>query len=99
MYVSRAVESIRDDPVEGETVHLVLETADDADCDAVAGAAEAAGATVERELQFEDLEVSIAQEQVDDVCSIAGLSAVQTADAIGTHPDEAEEDVDLSELE
>ena len=36
MYVSRAVRSIRDDPVEGESVALALTTADDADPDAIA---------------------------------------------------------------
>ena len=44
MYVSRAVRSIREDPIEGESVALALTTADDADPDAVASAAEAAGA-------------------------------------------------------
>ncbi|WP_225335804.1 hypothetical protein [Halomicrobium urmianum] len=94
MYVSRAVQSVREDPVPGETVVLVLETDDDADPDAVAAAAEDAGAAVERRLQFGDLEVSVKQEAVGAVCEIDGLAAVQTADAIGIHPDEAEEDVD-----
>ncbi|WP_226011402.1 hypothetical protein [Halomicrobium salinisoli] len=94
MYVSRAVETIREDPVPGERVALVLETDDDADPDAVAAAAEGAGADVERRLQFGDLEVSVDQEAVGAVCEIDGLAAVQTADAIGIHPDEAEEDVD-----
>ncbi|WP_226022492.1 hypothetical protein [Halomicrobium salinisoli] len=94
MYVSRAVRTIQEDPVSGETVALVLETDDDADPDAVAAAAEEAGATVERRLQFGDLEVSVDQEEVGAVCEIDGLAAVQTADAIGIHPDEAEEDVD-----
>ena len=99
MYVSRAVKSIREDPVEGESVRLVLETKSDAEPDAVAEAAEDVGGTVERELQFDDLEVSISHEGVDDICEIEGLSAIQTADAIGTHPDEAEEDIDMSERE
>ncbi len=94
MYVSRAVRTIQEDPVPGETVALVLETDDDADPDAVAAAAEDAGATVERCLQFGDLEVSVEQEAVEAVCEIDGLTAVQTADTIGIHPDEAEEDVD-----
>jgi len=98
MYVSRAVESIREDPIEDEPVRLVLETDEGVDLDAIAAAAEDAGATVERELQFDDLEVSVAQERVADVCDIDGLAAVQTADAIGTHADEAEEDVDLGDV-
>jgi hypothetical protein len=97
MYVSRTVQSIRDDPIDDETVALVLEPDDDTDPEAVAEAAEDAGATIERELQFGDLQVSVPQEQVDAICGIDGLAAVQTADAIGIHPDEAEEDVDLDE--
>jgi len=84
MYVSRAVRSIRDDPVEDATVTLALTTADDADSDAVAAAAEAAGATVERRLQFGDLAVSVAQDGIADICAIDGLDAVETTDAIAT---------------
>jgi len=97
MYVSRAVQSIRDDPIADESVSLVLEPDDDTDTDAVARAAETAGATVSRHLQFGDLEVTIPQEQVGDLCDIDGLAAVQTADAIAIHPDEAEEDLDPDE--
>jgi hypothetical protein len=97
MYVSRAVESIREDPIAGESVSLVLETAEDADLAAVRAAAADAGATIERELQFEDLQVAVDQATVDAICAIDGLAAVQTADAIGTHPDESEEDLDLGD--
>jgi hypothetical protein len=99
MYVSRAVQSIRADPIDGETVGLVLEPEDDTDPDAVASAAEAAGATVERHLQFGDLEVTAPQPAVDEICGLDGLAAVQTTDAIGVHPDEAEEDVDPDAIE
>jgi len=94
MYVSRAVETLRAEPIEGASVSLVLETAEDADSAAVATAAEAAGATVDRELQFDDLQVTVDQTAIDAICALDGLTAVQTADAIGTHPDEAEEDFD-----
>ena len=96
MYVSRAVRSIRDDPVEGESVALALTTADDADSDAVAVAAEAVGATVERRLQFDDLAVSVPQESVDDVCAIDGLDVVETTDAIAiTSAGATDEDVEF----
>jgi len=96
MYVSHAVKSIREDPIEGESVALALTTADDADPDAVAAAAEAAGATVERRLQFDDLAVSIAQDRVAAVCAIDGLDAVETTDAIAiTTTDATDEDVEL----
>ena len=95
MYVSRAVETIRDDPVPGESIELVVET--DAEQDEIAAALEDAGATVDRRLQFDDVAVTVPQENVDAICEIAGVTAVQTADAIGIHADEAEEDIDLEE--
>ncbi|MFY4811296.1 hypothetical protein ACOJIV_01110 [Haloarcula sp. AONF1] len=98
MYVSRAVESLRADPIEGEPVDLVLETADDADSERVAAAAEAAGASVERHLQFDDLLVSTTQENIDALCALDGLTAIQTdnVNAITT-ADDVEEDVDHGE--
>lgn len=96
MYVSRAVRSIREDPIEGESVALALTTADDADVEAVAAAAEAAGATVERRLQFDDLAVSVAHEGIDDVCAIDGVDAVETTDAIAITTEAAtDEDVEF----
>ncbi|MFB6222777.1 MAG: hypothetical protein ABEH86_03765 [Haloarcula sp.] len=96
MYVSRAVESMRADPIEDEPVTLALETADDADADSVAAAAEAAGATVERRLQFDDLLVSTTQDRIDALCALDGLTAVQTGDVVSiTTADDVEEDLDL----
>jgi len=96
MYVSRAVRSIREDPIEGETVALALTTADATDPDVVASAAEAVGATVERRLQFDDLAVSVAHDDVDDICAIDGLDAVETTDAIAiTTADATDEDVEF----
>jgi len=95
MYVSRAVESLRADPIEGEPVELLLETAEDADPERVAAAAAAAGATVERHLQFDDLLVSTTQDEIDALCDLDGLTAVQTGNvnAIAT-VDDVEEDLD-----
>ncbi len=96
MYISRAVKSIRDDPMAGESVDLALATAADADPDAVANAAEAAGGTVQRRLQFDDLVVSVPQDSVADICAIDGLDAVETTDAIAiTTAAATDEDVDI----
>jgi hypothetical protein len=98
MYVSRAVRSIREAPIEDESVALALTTADDADTDTVAAAAEDAGATVERYLQFDDLAVSVPQDGVAEVCAIDGLDAVETTDAIAiTTEDASDEDVEFDE--
>ena len=97
MHVSRAVATIRDDPVPGEEIELVFETDPDADPETVAVHLEAAGATIERHLQFDDLLATVQHEDVDHVVQVDGVDAVQTADAIGIHPDEAEEDFDPEE--
>jgi hypothetical protein len=97
MHVSRAVRTLRDDPVPGEEVALVFETEPDADLESVVTHLEAAGATVERRLQFDDLLATVAHENVDAVCRVRGVDSVQTADAIGINPDEREEDVDPSD--
>jgi len=96
MYVSRAVQSIRENPVPGESVGLVLEPAADVDPEQIADAARAAGASVDRHLQFDDIEVTVAQTDVDAVCAIDGLEAVQTTDAIAITSEEAtDEDVEF----
>jgi hypothetical protein len=95
-YVSRAVRSLRDAPIEGESVELALTTAEDADPDAVAAAAERAGATVERRLQFDDLAVSVPHERLSDICSLDGLDAVETTNAIAiTNGEATDEDVEF----
>ena len=91
MHVSRAVATIRDDPVPGESIELVFETEPDADVESVVTHLEAAGATVERRLQFDDLLASVRHQDVESVCRVSGVAAVQTGDAIGIHPDEAED--------
>ncbi|WP_135303465.1 hypothetical protein [Haloarcula amylovorans] len=98
MYVSRAVRSIREDPIEGEPVALSLVTDDSADVDAVAAAAEDAGATVERRLQFDDLAVSVPQDRVADICQLDGLTMVETTDVITIATGEAtDEDVEFDD--
>ncbi|WP_436907890.1 hypothetical protein [Halosimplex marinum] len=93
MYVSPAVRTIRDDPVEGESVVLLLEVADDAAIDDVAAAVADAGATVEDELEFRTLKVSVAHERVGAVCEVDGIDHVETGNTLGIDPDGAGEDV------
>lgn len=94
MYVSRAVEGLRTDPVPDEPVALALTTTDDADVEAVTRAVEACGGSVDRRLQFDDLAVSVPQARLDEVCAIDGLAAVETTDAIAiTTADVDDEDV------
>lgn len=92
MYVSPAVRTIRDDPVEGETVTLLLETTVEGDVDDLAAAVSELG-TVEAELAFETLAVSVPHERVADVCDLPGIATVETANTLGIDPDGAGEDV------
>jgi len=92
MYVSPAVRTIRDDPIEGEPVELLVEAADGTDLASLAERLESAGATVEAELEFETLRVSIAQDAVGAVCDCAGIESVETANTLGIDPTGAGED-------
>lgn len=93
MYVSRAVREIRDDPIPGESVTLLLRLADDADPAAVAGAVRDHDGEIERELPFDDLEVTVEHEAVADVCDLNGLQAVETDNVLTMDLDGVGEDV------
>lgn len=93
MYVSPAVRTIREDPVEGESVTLLLEAVDDAALDDIAAAVRAAGGSVERERQFETLQVVVPHERVGDVCKVEGVAVVETANTLGVDAGGAGEDV------
>lgn len=96
MYVTPAVRSIRDDPVEGESVTLLVEAGDDTDTDALAETLADVG-TVEAELEFETFRVCVPHERVDEVCELAGIATVQTENALATGADGAGEDVRFDE--
>ncbi|MEF8882612.1 MAG: hypothetical protein V5A34_08835 [Halapricum sp.] len=95
MNLTPAVRSIREDPIEGESVTLLIEVADEADNDAVAESIETVGGTVEDRRRFGTLVVTIAQERVDAVCSVEGIGVVETDNAVSTGPDGAGEDVEF----
>lgn len=92
MYVSPAVRSIRRDPIEGATVTLLLEASVEADVDALAEAVADLG-TVEDELEFDTLAVTVPHERVDEVCDLDGVATVETANTLGIDADGAGEDV------
>jgi len=98
MYVSPAVRSIREHPVAGESVTLLVEAAEDADTDldALASAVADLG-TVEATLEFETLRVRVPHERVGEVCELDGVATVQTDDALAMGADGAGEDVRFDE--
>ena len=96
MYVSPAVRSIAEDPIDGEAVTLLVEVDDDYEpgADAVADRIEALDGSVEDRRRFGTLVVSIAQTSVDEVCDLDGLAVVETDNAVTIGSDGAGEDVE-----
>ncbi len=82
-YLSHTVRSLRDDPIPDETVRLVLTVGDDADLSSVAESVESLDGEVIRELQFERLLVEVAQTDLDEVCSLDGVSSIETDAVLG----------------
>jgi hypothetical protein len=81
-YVSHAVRSIREDPIPGETVRLVVTPADDADRADLRAALDPIGEVVD-ELPFDRLLVAVDHERVGDVCALDAAEAVETDATIG----------------
>jgi len=95
MQVSRAVESIRDDPVPGESVRLLVEVAEEASVAAVRERLAAVeGVTVAGDRPLNTLEVEVPHERVDAICAVEGLAVVETAGAAGIDAGDAGEDVE-----
>ena len=82
-YLSHTVRSLRDDPIPGETVRLVLTVGDDADPSLIAESVESLGGEVVRELAFDRLLVAVAQTDIDAICSLEGVSSVETDAVLG----------------
>ncbi|WP_135854298.1 hypothetical protein [Halorussus salinus] len=86
-YLSHTVRSLRDDPIPDEEVRLVL-TVEDAptvedDADEIESAVESLDGEVVRELAFDRLLVEVAQTDIDAICSLDGISSVETDAVLG----------------
>jgi len=81
-YLSHTVRSLRDDPIPDEEVRLVL-TVDDAITDEIEEAVESLDGEVVRELAFDRLLVEVAQTDIDAICSLEGVSSVETDAVLG----------------
>ena len=102
MYLSHPVRRMREDPLEGEEVTLVVRvTVDDPGggvgevteeaIEAAVSDIERAGGTAEDHLRFGALRVRIRQERLDDLCSVPGLASVETDNTIGLGGDAGED--------
>jgi hypothetical protein len=95
-YLTHPVRRLRDDPVEGETVRLLVTAEDE---DAVDELAERLGnlGTVEDRLRFGTVRVQVAQSDVAAVCDLGGVDRIETANTLELDPDGAGEDVSYEE--
>lgn len=93
-YVSHPVRRVRDDPVEGETVDLLVRLADDADPERVAAALRELGGESVEDRGLGALSATIPQPAVAAVCDLDALDAVETTNTLAMDLDGAGEDVE-----
>jgi hypothetical protein len=94
-YVSHPVRHVRDDPVEGEPIDLVVRLADDADPDDVTAALRDLGGEGVEDRGLGALVVTVPQQAVADVCNLEGLASVETTNTLAFDLDGAGEDVEF----
>lgn len=92
-YLTHTVRRIREDPIEGEPVGLIVTASDDADRDAVEDALSEIG-EIDRRLEFGAVAVTVPQERVDEVCDLDGIDRVETDNTLEMDPTGAGEDVE-----
>lgn len=93
MYLSHPVRRMRDDPIDGESVVLIVtaDSDDDAAIEDLAERIEAVGGTVADRLQFGALRVETTEERVVRFCDLAGVESIETEHAIGIGGDAGED--------
>ncbi|MFB6178477.1 MAG: hypothetical protein ABEI77_01980 [Halorientalis sp.] len=97
MYLSPVVRTLRDDPVPDTDVTLLLTIADDSSASAVETIEETVNGvdgSVDDHLQFDTLAVTVPQSEIAALCELDGVAAIETENAIGITPGDAEEDLD-----
>jgi hypothetical protein len=86
---------MREDPIQGETVSLVVtgESDEEEFVAELETGIEDAGASVEQRLEFGALRVETTQDRIDDLCDLTGIESIETANTVGIGGD-AGEDLD-----
>lgn len=95
-YLTHPVRRLRDEPIEGESVTLLVTAEDEPAVDALAERLEDLG-TVEDHLRFGTVKVTVGQTAVADVCDLDGVESIETANTLAIDPDGAGEDVSYGE--
>lgn len=88
-YLSHPVRRIRDEPVEGARVELVVEPGDIA-ADALTSTVKQLSGTIVRELQFDCYLIDLPETAVDELCELDGLVRIETAETLSVAPRDAE---------
>ncbi|AKU08583.1 PIN domain-containing protein [Haloferax gibbonsii] len=83
MYLSHPVRRMRDDPLDDEVAELRVEPADDDARAALETRVESLGGSLERELRFGGVVVSLAESAVTDLCELDGIERIETVDTLG----------------
>jgi hypothetical protein len=91
MYLSHPVRRMRDDPREDAETTLVVRVGESASVASLSKAIGVAGGTVEEELPYGALRVTIPQERIADLCSLDGIDSIETDDVVGIGGDAGED--------
>lgn len=93
MYLSHPVRHIRDDPMPGESVSLVVELTGDDRYDTLVATVTDLDGSVDRDLGFSAHLVTLPEPAVEALCALDGIDRIETADTIslGIEPDAVDE--------
>lgn len=91
MYLSHPVRRMREEPIEGEDVVLVVTAEDERSLDDLETEIESGGHTVTEQLQFGALRVETMQDRIDDLCRVSGIESIETEHVIGMGGDAGED--------
>lgn len=90
MYLSHPVRRMRDDPISGERVTLVIELGD-GDTSELEEIVDTYKGTIDHDLQFADVAVTVPEEAVADLCDHEGIARIETGDTLEQTPSGVEE--------
>lgn len=84
---------MREDPIGGEEVVLVVTVESDGEkqLSAVEERIESVGGTVTERLQFGAFRVEITQERIEDLCALSGIESIETEHTVGMGGDAGED--------
>lgn len=97
MYLSHPVRRMREDPIEAESVELIVTAEDEQERSELETEIKGVDGSVEERLQFGALRVEITQKRIDDLCDLDGIESIETEHAVGMGGDAGEDVEELGE--